>query len=128
MDEFVGVIIMPFYSKFHYSGLKYVIISQILQLFIRNIGATSRRDKRKQAYQFIYGKLHDSDHRLGYNTAKSLDVTSVISLAEMDEMKKGYADPSEELVIALKTLLNHVASECKIEEYLVTPFLSKYRA
>ena len=123
MDEFVGVIIMPFYSKFHYSGLKYVIISQILQLFIRNIGATSRRDKRKQAYQF-----HDSDHRLGYNTAKSLDVTSVISLAEMDELKKGYADPSEELVIALKTLLNHVASECKIEEYLVTPFLSKYRA
>jgi len=123
MDEFVGVIIMPFYSKFHYSGLKYVIISQVLQLFIRNIGLTSRRDKRKQAYQF-----HDSDHRLGYNTAKSLDVTSVISLAEMDELKKGYADPSEELVIVLKTLLNHVASECKIEEYLVTPFLSKYRA
>jgi len=128
MDEFVDVIIMPFYSRFHYSGLKYVIISHVLQLFIRNIGATSRRDKRKQdkrkqAYQF-----HDSDHRLGYNTAKSLDVTSVISLAEMDELKKGYADPSEELVIALKTLLNHVASECKIEEYLVTPFLSKYRA
>ena len=89
---------------------------------------TSRRDKRKQAYQFIYEKLHESDRRLSYNAVKSLDATSVISLAEIDKLKNGYTDLSEELVAALKTLLQHVTSEGEIEEYLVKPFLTKSRS
>ena len=88
---------------------------------------TSRRDKRKQAYQFIYEKLHESGHRLSHNTAQAIDGASVISLAELDKLKSGYADPSRELVIGLKTLLHHVASEGEIEEYLVKPFLFKSR-
>jgi len=87
----------------------------------------SRRDKRKQAYQFIRDKLHESGHKLSYNTAKAIDVSSVISLAEMDNLKRGYADPSEELVAGLKKLLHRVAGEGEIEEYLVKPFLSKYQ-
>jgi len=73
---------------------------------------TGRRDKRKQAYQY---------------TAQAIDVASVISLAELDKLKSGYADPSRELVIGLKTSLHHVASERETEEYLVKPFLSKSR-
>ncbi len=86
---------------------------------------TSRRDRRKQAYKFIYNKLHESDYKLGHTTGKSVDVTSVISLAEIDKLKRGYADPSEELVAALKIILHPVAKEQEIEDYLVKPFLSE---
>ena len=79
---------------------------------------TSRRDKRKQAYQFIYDKLHDLDHRLDYNAAKSLDVTSIISLAEIDKLKNGYSDPSEELVLALKKLLHYVETGCRLQKHI----------
>jgi len=88
---------------------------------------TSKKEKRKQAYQFIRDKLHESGHKLSYNTAKAIDVSSVISLAEMDNLKRGYADPSEELVAVLKKLLPHAADEDEIEEYLVKPFLSKHQ-
>ena len=89
---------------------------------------TSRRDKHKQAYQFIYEKLHESDLSLSYNTVKSLDATSVTSLGKIDKLKNGYTDPSEELAAALKTLLKHVTSEGEIEEFPVKPFLSESRS
>lgn len=46
-----------------------------------------------------------------------------ISLAELVELREGTAEPSKELVTALKKLLNGVASEAEIEDYLVSPFL-----
>jgi hypothetical protein len=88
---------------------------------------TSRRDKRKQAFSFIYGKLHELDHNLSYNTSKNFDITSIISLADMDKLKRGHADPSRELVVALKNLLHPVVREQEIQDYLVKPFLPKSR-
>ena len=86
---------------------------------------TSRRDKRKKAYQFVYDKLHESGHRISHNADQAIDVANVISLAELYKLKSGDTDPSSEFVIGLKALLRHVASESEIEEYLVKPFLSK---
>lgn len=87
----------------------------------------SRSDKRKRAYNFIHSKLHELDHNLGHNTSNYIDVASIISLAEIDKLKRGYADPSAELVAALKDLLRPVAREREIENNLVKPFLSKSR-
>ena len=86
---------------------------------------TSRRDKRKQVYQFIYGILHESGHWPVHSTAGSFDVVSAISLAEIEQLKKGSTDPSTELVVALNTLLNSITGKDEIEKYLVKPFMSK---
>jgi hypothetical protein len=64
------------------------------------IRLNSRKDRRKQAYKFIYDKILESGQKPGHNTNKSLDVTRIISLAEIDDLKKGYIDPSKELVAA----------------------------
>jgi len=89
---------------------------------------TSRIDKRKKAYHYIYKKLHESGHRPSYNTAKLPDVNIVIPLAEIDKLREGITDPSEELITALKTLLRHTTSESEIEEILVKPFLFRSRS
>ena len=86
---------------------------------------SNRRDKRKKAYQFLYEKLHNTDQNLRYKIDKNIDDGSFISLAEMEQLKKGLADPSAELVAGLKTLLQHIANEDEIEEHLIKPFLSK---
>ena len=88
----------------------------------------SRIHKRKKAYQYIYKKLHESGQKPGKNTAVLSDANVAISLAEIDNLREGIADPSEELVTALKTLLHHTTSESEIEKHLVKPFLSGSRS
>jgi hypothetical protein len=88
----------------------------------------SRIDKRKKAYQYIYQKLHESVYKPSYNTAELPDVSTVIPLAEIDKLREGITDPSEALIVALKTLLHHTTSESEIEEILVKPFLLKSRS
>ena len=87
---------------------------------------TNRRDKRKQAYQFICKKLQDLDYSI-YNTSKDNNTASIISLTEIENLKRGYSDPSEELVAILRKLLHQVVSEEEIKEYLITPLLPRGR-
>jgi len=89
---------------------------------------TNRIEMRKKAYQYIYNKLQESGNNLSYNPVKLINATNVISLAELDKLRQGIADPSEELIVALKTLLHHVDSEGELEEYLVKPFLPGSRS
>ena len=86
---------------------------------------SSRRDQRKKAYQFLYEKSHNSDQNIRYKIDNNIDGFNFISLAEMEQLKKGLADSSAELVAGLKTLLPHIANEDEIEEHLIKPFLSK---
>lgn len=53
---------------------------------------------------------------------KAIDDQSYISLQHLLELKEGLADPAEQLVLALKSLLRGIAREAEIDEYLVTPF------
>ena len=83
---------------------------------------TSRKEKRKQSYQFIYHKLQESCLGSSYNMDKTNDYSGIISLAEICNLKIGYADPSVEFTGILKTLLQYIASDNGIEEYLVKLF------
>ena len=84
-----------------------------------------RTNKRKQAYEFTNEKLHRAGCKSSYHTAKMTDRDVIISLNEIDSLKRGYVDPSKELVNVVKSLIRHVADEAEIEEYPVKPFLRK---
>ena len=61
-------------------------------------------EKRQKAYEYIL------------NQSKKLSLTdtmssSIISLEELMQLKKGVADPSETLIKQLKELFKHVSSE-----------------
>ena len=86
---------------------------------------TSRRDKRKKAYEFLYEKLQKLGRTASSRIDRNIDNVSPVSLAEIDDPKKGLADPSKEFISELKILLHHIASESEIEEYLIKPFLSR---
>ncbi len=63
--------------------------------------------------------LHKSD--------KTIANISYIPLSDIEKVKEGIADPSEELVEMLKKFFHHIASEAEIEDHLVKPFSDKYR-
>ena len=82
-------------------------------------------NKRRQAYEFINEKLNQAGCKSSCHTAKMTDGDVIISLTEIDSLKRGYIDPSKELITMVKSLIRHVSSEAEIEEYLVKPFLRK---
>jgi hypothetical protein len=82
----------------------------------------SRIERRKQAYQFILGKIKKMEAEFSYKTDKPDEGNNIIQLAELNKLKEGIADPSAELVTLLKKLLRPVASEVEIEDNLSTPF------
>ena len=81
-----------------------------------------RSDRRKQAYQFIQRKLQESDAMPGRQGADN-GFTGSISLAELDGLKQGLADPSRELVDGFRRFLGPLAGEAEINAYLIEPFL-----
>lgn len=84
---------------------------------------TSRSENRIRAYRYIIENVGKANQDLSHRPDKMLADINYISLAELVKLREGTADPSKELVTALKELLNGVASEAEIEDYLVSPFL-----
>ena len=82
----------------------------------------SRIDRRKQAYQFILGKIKELQEKFSYQTNKSGEVSDIVPLEELDMLRRGIADPSAKLIVFLKTLLHPVASEIELEDNLLKPF------
>jgi hypothetical protein len=83
----------------------------------------SRQEKRKDGYKYMVAQLKKLDWDIECQTDKNIQDIDFLSLAEIEELRKGYADPSDGLVAGLKKLLHHVASEDEIDAYLVDPFL-----
>ena len=46
-----------------------------------------------------------------------------ISLDDLEKLKEGLSDPSQEIVSVLKKIFSPVATKNGSEDYLVTPFL-----
>ena len=86
---------------------------------------TSRSGNRIRAYRYIIEHVGKANQDLSHRPDKMLADVNYISLAELVELREGTAEPSKELVTALKKLLNGVASESEIEDYLVSPFLKR---
>ena len=88
---------------------------------------TSQRAKRRKAYEYILNQSKKLDLELLHKEDKTIANISYIPLSDIENVKEGIADPSEELVEVLKKLFCHIASEAEIEDHLVKPFLDKYR-
>jgi len=70
-------------------------------------------------------KLKELNWNIQREMDRSIDDVSFLSLADIEGLKKGVSDPSEELVSGLKKLLHNVADESEIEQHLFRPFMSK---
>ena len=82
---------------------------------------SDRSDSRKIAYQYIVKQSDKLNLKLSRTSDEAIRDAN-ISLNELMRLKEGLADPSPELVQALKKLLLGVATEAEIEKYLVIPF------
>ena len=88
---------------------------------------TSQREKRRKAYEYILNQTKKLNLELLHKLDKTIANISYIPLSDIEKVKEGIADPSEELVEMLKKLFHHIASEAEIEDHLVKPFSDKYR-
>jgi len=88
---------------------------------------TSQHEKRSKAYGYILNQTKKLNLELIYKLDKTIANISYIPLSDIEKVKEGIADPSEELVEVLKILFRHIASEAEIEDHLVKPFSDKYR-
>ena len=88
---------------------------------------TSQREKRRKAYEYILNQTKKLNLELLYKSDKTIANISYIPLSDIEKVKEGIADPSEELVEVLKKLFHLIASEAEIEDHLVKPFSDKYR-
>jgi hypothetical protein len=77
----------------------------------------SKSQLRKKAYKYIEQVLSKLHH-----TSSPADLPSIVPLEELMSLKEGQADPSVELVAALKQLLKGSVAESEIDTHLVTPF------
>ena len=85
---------------------------------------TTRGESRKIAYQYIIKQSKKLNLKLSHTSDEVLKDIN-ISLEELLGLKEGLADPSPELVQALKKLLLGVATEAETDKYLVRPFQPK---
>ena len=77
----------------------------------------SKTQLRKKSYKYIeqvLGRLH--------HNSSAEDLPSIVPLEELMSLKEGLADPSVELVAALKQLLKGSVPEAEIDAHLVLPF------
>ena len=88
---------------------------------------TSQREKRRKAYEYILNQTKKLNLEPLHKSDKTIANISYIPLSDIEKVKEGIADPSEELVEMLKKLFHHIASEAEIEGHLVKPFSDKYR-
>lgn len=86
---------------------------------------TGRRESRKRAYHYIMTQSKRLDLNPNRSSGKAIGDDYYISLHDLLQLKEGLADPPERLVLALKNLLEGVAGEAEIDEYLVMPFRPK---
>ena len=86
---------------------------------------SKRRESRKRAYRYIVEQATKLNRDLGHESDKTIADIDYISLYDLEELKEGLSDPPQELVVKLKKIFRHVASEAKIDQYLVRPFLPK---
>ena len=63
----------------------------------------------------------DLEHKLD----KTIADINYISLNDLEELKEGLSDPSQESANSLKRLFSHIAGEVEIDNYLVKPFCPK---
>jgi hypothetical protein len=77
----------------------------------------SKSQLRKKAYKYIEQVLSRLHH-----THSVAELPSVVPLEELIHLKEGQADPSIELVAALKQLLKGSVPESEIDAHLVMPF------
>jgi hypothetical protein len=87
---------------------------------------TSQREKRRKAYKYILNQVKKLNLDLLCKSDKTIANVSYIPLSDIEKVKEGIADPSEELVEALKGLFHHIASEAETEDHLVKPFSNQY--
>ncbi|MBU2008933.1 MAG: hypothetical protein KJ624_03655 [Chloroflexi bacterium] len=86
---------------------------------------TGRRENRIRAYGYVIEQIREVNQDVSRRPDRVLGDFSYISLDELVRLGEGIADPSRELVAALKKLLGAVASEHEINECLVAPFMSE---
>ncbi len=86
---------------------------------------TTRGESRKIAYQYIVKQNKKLNLKLSRTSDEVMNDVNNISLNELMRLKEGLADPSLELVQALKKLLLGVATGAEIDKYLVRPFQLK---
>lgn len=87
---------------------------------------TSQREKRREAYEYILNQTKKLNLEPLHKSDKTIANISYIPLSDIEKVKEGIADPSEELVEMLKKLFHHIASEAENEDRLVKPFSDKY--
>lgn len=80
-----------------------------------------RNENRKRAYQYI----KEQSEKLNPISDKAITDVNYVSLDELIRLKNGLADPSLELVQALRKLFIGVASKEEMYEYLFRPFHHK---
>ncbi len=91
------------------------------RICLRNDPLTTRSENRKRAYQYI----KKQSEKLNLISDKAITDVNYISLDELIRLKNGLADPSLELVQALRKLFIGVASKEEMYEYLFRPFHHK---
>ena len=72
-------------------------------------------------------KAKELEAKGNYGIDKYIEETDIVYLEDLDKLKRGTADPSNELILILKKLLNPVASGIEIERCLVKPFDTSYK-
>ena len=88
---------------------------------LRNDPLATRSENRKRAYQYI----KKQSEKLKLISDKAINDVNNISLDELIRLKNGLADPSLELVQALRKLFMGIANKEEIDGYLFRPFQHK---
>ena len=83
---------------------------------------TDRRESRKKVYCYIAEQAKKLNLDLSNRTNDRMTKVNFISLNDLAALKEGLSDPPQELVASLKKLLRTIASDAKIDDYLVRPF------
>ena len=85
----------------------------------------NRRKSRKSAYRYIMGQAKKAARDLSPKSDRTIAGVNYLSLDDILRLKEGISDKSQNLVAILEKLLCHIASEAKIDDYLVTPLQLK---
>lgn len=86
----------------------------------------SKIKQRQEAYEFISQKAEELKTKGSYRINDHVEKTDIVYLEDLDKLKRGISDPSNELVSILKKILRPVASDIEIEGHLIKPFATNY--
>ena len=80
-----------------------------------------KKQGRIDAYSYILRKIREAGY-FQYDRSYPRTNDYYLALDDLDKLRNGLSDPDEQLVLTLKKLLKHVASEAEINKFLVEPF------